>query len=166
MKRGATVRAATLLLLGTLGPTFETSRGIGAGVWRGVALAAEKTPSQLEAEYGREPNPKKRLNLAVDLMDERLKQILAAFETDDSAKQSEATDNYLSAVDRLEKAVSENSNGGATKNAEIRLRRQTKTLRDLRMTLSFPEQSSVDKALERVTELHEQLLNSIMRPRK
>ncbi len=166
MNRRATVWLATLLLLGSLGPMFESSLGTRAGIWGRVAFAAQKTPSQLEAEYDREPNPKKRLSLAVDLMDERLKQMLPAIEAEDSAKESEATDNYLSAMDRLEKAMSEHSNGGAVKNAEIRLRRQTKALGDLRMSLSFAQQSSVDKALTRVTKLHEQLLDRIMHPRK
>lgn len=167
MKRGATIWVAALLLIGSLtGPTLGNSPGTGVGLWCGVAYAAQKTAAQLEAEYGREVNPKKRFSLAVDLMDERLKQMLTAYEADDSAKESEATDHYLSAMDRLEKAMSDHSNGGAVKNAEIRLRRQTKALEDVRMRLAIAEQASVDKALTRVTKLHEQLLDRIMHPRK
>lgn len=130
------------------------------------AIAAQKTPAQLEAEYDREQNPKKRLSIGVELMNERLKELLDAFDSQDPEKQSEAVNTYLNAADRVEKAMNENTNLGAVKNAEIRLRRQSKTLSDLRMTLSAADQIPLDKAVTRLDRIHEILLNSIMHPRK
>lgn len=135
--------------------------------WGCIAVFADqKKPAQIEAEYDREPNPKKRTRLAVDLMGERLDQMLTAFDSQDPDKEKEATDNYLLAMDRLEKALNGMSNMGAVKNAEIRLREQTKKLRDIRVKLSLPEQAIADKPIARITALHERLLNTIMNPRE
>lgn len=156
MNGTGTVLAALFLLIAVLaGPSVQFGRA-----------AAQKTPAQLEAEYDREPNPKKRLSLAVDLMDHRLKQLLDAFDLQDTEKESDAIETYLAAADRVEKAMNENTNMGAVKNAEIRLRRQTRSLSDLRITLSAPERMPLDKAITRLTRLHEILLDSIMHPRK
>ena len=160
------VTAAGLLLLSLLSPAFDSLRGNRFGIGPVEAFAAQKTAAQLEAEFGKESNPKKRIKLAVDITDERLKQLLAAYETEDSAKEAEALETYLTALDRLEKVLAGNLSGGAPKDVEIRLRQQIKSLTNLRMSVAFAEQSAVGKALERVTKLHETVLYSIMKPKK
>jgi len=161
MARGKKASVAALFVFASLG---ALSSAFGWGCIS--AFAAQKTPAQLEADYDREPNPKKRTRLAVDLMGKRLDQMLAAFDSQDPGKEKEATDNYLAAMDRLEKALNGMSNMGAVKNAEIRLREQTKKLQDLRVKLSLPEQAMADKPITRITALHERLLNTIMNPRE
>jgi hypothetical protein len=155
MKRWGVIPTAAFLLLG---PWIAT--GLRA------ALAEEKTPTQLEAEYDREPNPKKRVKLAIGLTDERLKELRSAYESEDSGKGTESVNQYLSAVDRLEKAWKESSGSGASKDAEIHLRQQARDLENLKMSLSFQEQAPVEKAATRVAKLHEAVLYSIMNPHK
>ena len=164
---------------------FTIAAGVFAGLLSGVAFDApgasreapfeyalansgglERTPAQLEALYEKETNPKNRLKLAVELADSRLKQMLAAYDAADPAKESATAGIYLSAVDRLEKALEANTSGGAAKDAEIRLRHQVQSLGNLRMTLSASERTPVEKALARATQMHEDLLNRIMRPEK
>ena len=160
------VLAAISLLIALLGaPPLQLGRAT-FDLGPVDAAAAQKTPAQLEAEYDRESNPKKRLSLGVDLMDQRFDELLDAYDLEDPEKQSDAVDNYLGALDRVEKAMNENTNLGAVKKAEIRLRRQTKNLSELRMTLSAADQAPLDKAVTRLNRLHETLLDSIMRPRK
>jgi hypothetical protein len=165
MNRRVTVAAvfATLLLAGQF---LTTALSITVPFGVADAFAAQKPPGQIESEIDREPNAKKRLNLSVDLMDDRMRTVLDAFETQDVNREAEAVDNYLSAAERLEKAMNDNTNLGAVKSAEIRLRRQDKTLSDLRMSLSAAEQGPLDKAATRLSQLHEILLDSIMHPRK
>lgn len=161
MTYGKNASVAALFVFASLG---ALSSGFGWGCVS--AFADQKTPAQLEADYDRETNPKKRTRLAVDLMEERLNQVLTAFDSEDRGGEKEAADNYLAAMDRLEKALNGMSSMGTVKNAEIHLRVQTKKLRDLRVKLSLQEQAIADKPIERITALHERLLNTIMNPRE
>ena len=123
----------------------------------------EKTPAQLEELYAKEANPKNRVKIAMDLADARLKEMAMAFDEGDPAKESAAADTYLSALDRLEKALAGNGRGGVAKDAEIRLRHEVQSLGTLRLTLSATEQTPVDKPLQRASRLHEDVLNRIMK---
>jgi hypothetical protein len=96
-------------------------------------------------------------------MEERLKQVRSAYENEETGKGPELVEVYLSAVDRLEKAVRATS-GGAAKDAEIQLRRQARTLEGLKMSVAFDQRPPVEKAATRVTKLHEEILYNIMNP--
>jgi len=67
-------------------------------------------------------------------------------------------------LDRLDKAAEENSNGGAAKKAEIRLREQIRALENLKMNISARQRNPIEKAMARVVKLHEEILYSIMMP--
>ena len=136
------------------------------GFWARTAFAENKTPAQLEADYDREKNPKKRVKIATQLTDERLKEVLSAYETQDAEKAKEKVENYLAGVDRLEKAIHEIPGSGASKESEIHLRRQAWSLENLKMSVPWGERAPVEEALSRVTKLHEEVLYSIMNPRK
>jgi hypothetical protein len=167
MGRGAVNLIPAILLAGFLaGPPFGPSRGAAFGIACDVARAEQKTAAQLEAEFERESNPKKRVKLAVELTDERLKGMLAAYETEDPSKESEAAGIYLASLDRLEKALGGVSDNGVSKDTEIHLRRQARSLANLRLNVSYTEASVVEKALQRTTQLHEGVLYSIMRLKK
>jgi hypothetical protein len=156
------------VLLGSLSRLpFETP-GARREALFGYAFASgqERTTAQLEELYEKETNPKNRVKLAVELADGRLKEMLMAFDAADPAKESAAADIYLSSIDRLEKALDANTSGGAAKDAEIHLRHQVQSLGNLRMTLSATEKTPVEKAFARATQVHEDVLNRIMHPRK
>ncbi len=129
------------------------------------ASSDDKGPEKLEAEYDHETNPKKRLKLAVELSDERLKEVRKAYDSEDTAKETAELDKYLSAIDRLEGAAKE-PGAGKSKDAEIHLRRQMRMLENIKMSASYSERGPLEKAAARVTKLHEQVLYSILNPKK
>ena len=160
--------AAGVFVVSLFGAPFDSPEGRPEALI-GNAFAAggpEKTPAQLEALFEKETNPKNRVKIAVELADDRLKETLAAYDAADPAKESAAVEIYLSAADRLEKALHANTNGGAAKDAEIHLRHQMQSLGTLRMTLAVSEKTPVEKALARATQVHEDVLNRIMHPKK
>src|SRR5262249_27222711 len=125
----------------------------------------DKTSEKLQSEYDREANPKKRVKIAIDLTDQRLKEMREAYESEDASRESARMEDYLSSINRLEKAV--NSPGaGTSKDAEIHLRRQGKALENLKMSVSYSERKPIEEVAERVTKLHEHVLYSIMKPKK
>jgi hypothetical protein len=170
MKRSVRFTIAAGAFVGLLfGVPFDSPgarREASLGCAFASAASQEKTPAQLEELYEKETNPKNRVKLAVALADDRLKEVLAAFDVADPAKQSATAETYLSAVDRLEKTLDANTSGGADKDAEIRLRHQVQSLGNLRMMLAASERTPVEKALARATQVHEDVLNRIMHPKK
>jgi hypothetical protein len=170
MKRSFRFTIAAGVFVGLLSGAPFDSPGACREALLGCAFASaagqEKTPAQLEELYAKEINPKNRVKLAVGLADGRLKEMLAGYDSGDPAKESATAESYLSAVDRLEKTLDANTSGGADKDAEIRLRHQVQSLGNLRMTLSASERTSVEKALARATQVHEDVLNRIMHPKK
>lgn len=170
MKRSFRFTIAAGVFVGSLsGVAFDfpgARREASLGYVFAGGTSQEKTPAQLEELYEKETNPKNRVKLAVELADDRLKEMLMAYDAADPAKESAAAETYLSAVDRLEKALDANTSGGAAKDAEIHLRHQVQSLGNLRMTLSATEKTPVEKALARATQVHEDVLNRIMHPKK
>jgi hypothetical protein len=161
--------AAGVFVASLFGAPFDTPgarREASLGCVFALASGQERTPAQLEEQYEKETNPKNRVKLAVELADNRLKEMLAAYDAADPAKEPAAAETYLSALDRLEKALDANTSGGTAKDAEIHLRHQVQSLGNLRMTLSSAEKTPVEKALARATQLHEDVLNRIMHPKK
>ncbi len=134
--------------------------------WLVPAFSAEKAPARLELEYERESNPKKRVKLAIELSEARLKELRTAYESDSPERGTEAATTYLAAVERLGKAVREASNTGASKSAEIHLRRQGRELENLRMSLAFLDRPPIEHAAARVSQVREEILYSIMNPRR
>jgi hypothetical protein len=168
MKRSVRFTIAAGVFAGLLsGVAFETPGArLEASLGYVFAGSQEKTPAQLEELLAKETNPKNRVKLAVELADDRLREMLAGYDAADPARESATTEIYLSAVDRLEKALDANTSGGTAKDAEIHLRHQMQSLGTLRMTLAASEKTPVEKALARATQLHENVLNTIMHPRK
>jgi hypothetical protein len=131
----------------------------------GRVQADDKTPEKLQADFDHESNPKKRVKIAIDLSDYRLKELREAYESEDPAREAAQLENYMSAIEHLETAVS-TPGAGTSKDAEIHLRRQTKILENIRMGASYSERGPVEKATDRVAKLHEHVLYSIMNPKK
>ena len=141
----------TVLFLGTHAANMPTS-----------ALAAERSLTQLEEEFSHEANPKRRVTLALEITEARLDILLAAYQGADPVKVKESSASYLTAIDRLDHAVQEPDIKGGTKDSEIGLRREIKSLGNLRLTLSAAEQPPLDSMLMKVTRLHERILYSLM----
>ena len=64
----------------------------------------------------------------------------------------------------LEKAVSEASHTGTSKKAEVHLRRHTREMETLRISVSFNEREALDEVLSRIMNLRQEILYSIMNP--
>jgi hypothetical protein len=150
--RATTVTAMLLALM--FGPSFVN-----------FASAVQKTAEQLQAEFDREPNPKKRLKLALDFTDRQLKDLLSAYSSEDGMQGTQQLEIYLAGIERFEKAVDDNGKD-IGKNVEIRLRKQLVTLESFAMSASYTERPAIEDAAKRVSAFHERVLHHIMRPRK
>ena len=154
MMKGVRITVAVLCLSGL------------ADAW---ALAGRSRPSGspalLEQTYEREANPKKRVEIAMDLMDMRLKLLGSAFQ-DGQGQQPQAAQDYLKAVGLLEKAVSEASHTGTSKKAEVHMRRHIREMEMLRISVSFYEREALEEVLSRIMNLREEILYSIMNPQR
>ena len=161
------ITAAGMLFFSLTASWVDTSRSLPFALGPTAVFAQQKSVAQMEAAFDKESNPKRRVSLASVITDERLKQMLATYDTNnDVAKETEGTELFLASIARLEKVLDELPKPDAAKSAELRLRRQMKDLTNLRMAVSFEEQAAVKKALERITELHERILYRIMSPKK
>ena len=144
-------------------PFFLVTLGI-AGMGIGTAVAEEKPPSVLEQQYDRETNPRKRAGIAIELSKQRLQELRAAYDAEDPDQREEAVGAYLAALNRLETAVTAASNAGASKNAEMHLRRQARDLENFKTNVSYFDRPAIEKVIARVVALREQILYSIMNP--
>ncbi len=122
-------------------------------------------PFLLEQKYNRETKPKNQVKIAIKLTDMRLQLMWSAYDAVDPEKGKEAITQYLSAVDLLVQAVRSASDTGYSKRAEIHLRRQERELKNLQMSLSVMERTSVEQVAGQVTRLREEILYDIMNPR-
>ena len=129
-------------------------------------LAEDPKSLQIQAEYARESNLKKRAKLAMQLVQERIKQLSAAYSTEVSGSPNEQIATCLAALDLLESAVSKAANPGVFKNAEQHLRRQIHDLENLKMNVSALERPDLEKVQTRLVSLRQKFLYSIMNPQR
>lgn len=146
---------ATPFFLATLGM-------VGWGI--STAVAEDKPPSLLEQQYDRESNPRKRAGLAIELTRPRLQELRSAYDGEDPNLREKAMEAYLDALERLEKAVTAAANAGTSKNAETHLRRQGRDLENFKTNVSYFDRPAIEKVMERVAALRQQILYSIMNP--
>lgn len=133
---------------------------------RDVALLQARA-TNLERRYERETdNPKRQTGIAVDLTKLRFEQLHAAYEAGTNQQQKEALESYSGALDRLETAVEAAANVGNSKKAEVFLRRHERHLEDLKTDVSYFDRPEIKKLCDRAAELREQILYSIMSPKK
>jgi hypothetical protein len=143
---------------------------VGLALWIGLAglawaSAAEKTPQQIEQQYDQEKSPRKRAQLARDLMNVRLNQLRSALESGSLLQESTPElRNYLNALDRLASAVREARHANTSKQSEMHLRKQLRDLEDERMDVSVSEREILDRAIKQVSDLREEILYSLLVP--
>lgn len=131
----------------------------------GKGVPNANAPFLLEQKYDRETKPKNRVKIAIKLTDMRLQLMRSSYDTVDPEKAKEAITQYRSAVDLLVQAVRSASDTGYSKRAEIHLRRHERELKNLQMSLSVMERTSVEQVAGQVTNLREEILYDIMNPR-
>jgi hypothetical protein len=135
------------------------------GIFATVARAAEKPPEVLEQEYQKQKNPRKRADIARDLMSQRLALLRKFIGTGTMLDESSAEiSNYQSALDLLAAAVREAQHNGTSKDSETFLRSQMNGLEDLKLAVSAVERPLIDGLLANVTALREEILYGIMHP--
>jgi hypothetical protein len=128
-------------------------------------IAEPKTPQEIEQQYDREKNPRKRAELARDLMDLRLKELRSTVSEGTMIQESSAeVSDYMSALERLADAVRAADHTGTSKQTEMHLREHSRELENLRLNVSSQEGKVVERALALVNELREEVLYSIMIP--
>jgi len=135
-----------------------------AGLGASAALAEEKSSALLEQQYDREPNPRKRAGLAIELTRGRLTQLRAAYDAEDPEPREKAVEAYRAALERLETAVTAAAHAGTSKTAEMHLRRQGRDLENFKTNVTYLDRPAVEKLIAHVAALREQILYSLMNP--
>jgi hypothetical protein len=129
--------------------------------------AAEKTPEALEKQYEAERNPRKRAEIARELMNQRLEELRATIGTGTMLEESSLIlEKYRAALERLGPAVREAAHTGTSKSTEVHLRNHIRELENLKISVSMMERPFLEKLLAPAIELREEVLYSIMHPPK
>jgi len=131
--------------------------------------AAEKTPEALEKQYEAERNPRKRAEIARELMDQRLEELRATIGIGTGTMLEESSlilEKYRAALERLGPAVREAAHTGTSKRTEVHLRSHIRELENMKISVSTMERPFLEKLLAPAIQLREEVLYSIMHPPK
>jgi hypothetical protein len=107
-----------------------------------------------------EPNLERRSDLALDHANEALDSARDAFQANDSAKMQAALDEVT------ESGKDARRNPKFFKRAELKTRELTRRLDGFRIAVDVDSRAAVDRVRERVNEVHDNLLKSIMSKKK
>ncbi len=129
-----------------------------------AAAQGNQSAVLLEQRYDRETNPRRQAGIAQDLLKIRLEHLRSAYDTGEPEPQKAALEAYRGALDRLGTAVVAARNAGASKNAEVLLRRHVRDLENLKTNVSYLDRPDIERLLQRATELRAQFLYSVMNP--
>ena len=118
-----------------------------------------------------EPNLQKRSERALDYANSALDAARDAYKDGDAEKAQEQLQEVRESVDLAYQSLSETGKDPRRdpkffKRAELRTRELLRRLEGLAQTMSFLDRPNVDKVHERVSEVHDNLLNGIMSKKK
>jgi hypothetical protein len=131
------------------------------------AAAEQKPPEALEKQYEAEKNPRKRAEIARELMNQRLEELRSRVSTGDMLEESSPPlEHYRAALERLGLAVREAAHTGTSKSTEVHLRNHIRELENLKISVSVMERPFLEKLLAPAIALREEVLYSIMHPPK
>jgi hypothetical protein len=139
--------------------------------WPAAAGRFDETPERLRARIATEHDPVQRARLEVHLADMILDQTCKQYAEGDVEKGEASLKEMLSlsehAYDDLFSTKRDpRSKPAGFKESEILMRQFARKLEDLRTSLPFEDRPPIEKALERVREMHEDLLLGLMRVHK
>jgi hypothetical protein len=117
-----------------------------------------------------EPNPEKRSDLALENANGALDRAREASSAGDAQKLSEALNEVVESVglayDSLEASGKEARNSRFFKRAEVRTHEMVRRLSDMARAVSLEDQPLIEKVRDRVSEVHDNLLEGIMSKKK
>jgi hypothetical protein len=118
-----------------------------------------------------EPNLERRSDLALDHANEALDSARDAFQANDSAKMQAALDEVTESVNLSYQSLVDTGkdarrNPKFFKRAELKTRELTRRLDGFRIAVDVDSRAAVDRVRERVNEVHDNLLKSIMSKKK
>ena len=133
-----------------------------------AAQAAEpKSAESLEQTFTREKDARKRSRLALEILDVRLEAVRAYVAKGTMLEEKNSVlPPYDAALARLAQAVKAADDAGTSKRVEVGLRRHMKDLEQVRMNVSSTERPLVEAMAARVEKAREEVLYSIMAPKK
>ncbi|OFV99178.1 MAG: hypothetical protein A3F68_00540 [Acidobacteria bacterium RIFCSPLOWO2_12_FULL_54_10] len=134
-----------------------------------AAIAGRRSPKEnapflLEEKYKREPDPKQRVLIAIKLSDLRFKELRTVYMKGAASLQQETSASFLLATELIAKAVNDATDSGYSKKCEQHLRRQMRSLEDLKMDVSYQVRPALDAITKQVAGFHEKILYSLMNP--
>ncbi|HWP84720.1 MAG TPA: hypothetical protein VNN17_05990 [Terriglobia bacterium] len=125
----------------------------------GTPAGAADKAAQLEQQYQKERNPRKRSEIARKLLLQRFEALRTRIGTGVMLEESSPELNqYQRGVELLANAVREAAHHKTSKDAEKSLRDQEKELSNLKMLVSAAEHRYLDRLLQAVGALKEELL--------
>jgi hypothetical protein len=118
-----------------------------------------------------EPNLQKRSERALDYANSALDAARDAYKDGDAEKAQEQLQEVRDSVDLAYQSLSDTGKDPRRdpkffKRAELRTRELLRRLEGLAQTMSFLDRPNVDKVHDRVSEVHDSLLNGIMSKKK
>jgi len=118
-----------------------------------------------------EPNLERRSELALDNANEALDTARDAFHANDTAKMQTALDEITDSVDLSYQSLVDTGKDARRspkffKRAELKTRELLRRLDGLRLAVDVESRASVEKVRDRVAEVHDNLLKSIMSKKK
>jgi len=126
----------------------------------------EKNAESIEKQYQAEKNPRKRVKLALELLDERLRELHEFLDSNVMLDQSNTyLPNYLRALDSLSASTNEAAHAGTSKNVEMHLREHVREFENIKMRVSAAERPQIEKVLERLESERQRVLYGLMKPR-
>jgi hypothetical protein len=131
------------------------------------AAARPKTIEELERDFARENDQRKRARIALELLDRRLDAIRDFVSTGTMLEpENDLLPPYVETLDRLDKAVTAAAHAGTSKRVELGLRRHAREMEQVRMNVSVAERPLVEDVSARLEKVREKVLYSIMSPKK
>ncbi len=136
-----------------------------------AASHSDETPEKLRARIAGEHDPVQRARLEIRLADMVLDQTCKQYAEGDFEKGLASLKDMMALSERAYEDLfstkrDPRSKPAGFKQSEILMREFARKLEDLRTTLPFEDRPPVEKALERVRDMHEDLLLGLMRVRK
>lgn len=118
-----------------------------------------------------EPNLERRSDLALDHANEALDAARDAFQANDTAKMQAALDEVTESVNLSYQSLEDTGkdarrNPKFFKRAELKTRELLRRLDGFRIAVDIDSRASVDRVRDRVNEVHDNLLKSIMSKKK
>ncbi len=127
--------------------------------------AEPKSLELLEQAFSQQKDSRKRARIALEILDLHLLSIRSFVATGTMMEENNSIlPPYTAALARLSAANSEAAHTGTSKNIEVGLRRHSRELEQIQISVSSDERPLIEAVMKQVLQLREAVLYSVMHP--